>query len=84
MCVAVPLKIEQKRGSRGVVALGGSRVEAQLDLVPQAQVGDWVLVHAGIAIATITDADAQATFDVLREMDQAMGASGETPGDTHG
>ena len=84
MCVAVPLRVEEKRGTRGVVGLAGSRVEAQLDLVPHAQVGDWVLVHAGIAIAVIDDADAQATFDVFREMEQAMSATDDAPENARG
>ncbi len=68
MCVAVPTKIEVIEGGRATVSLAGARTEVAIDLVPDAKVGDYVLIHAGFAL-TIVDADeAQKTFAVLREL----------------
>jgi len=55
-------------GQRATVALGGARAEVSLALVPEAELGDWVLVHAGYAI-TVLDADeARETYELLREI----------------
>jgi len=67
MCLAIPTQIERIDGEKGTVALAGHRTEVLLSLVPEAKVGDWVLVHAGIAIATVSAEDAHETFALLRE-----------------
>ena len=73
MCLAVPAQIETTDGQRGTVALDGNRAEVLMALVPEAKVGDWVLVHAGMAI-TVLDADeARQTYDLLREMNEQIG-----------
>jgi hydrogenase expression/formation protein HypC len=71
MCLAVPGRIASTvhRGvSRiGRVQFGGVTREALLDLVPEAGVGDYVLVHVGVAISKIDDDEAQRTLELLRE-----------------
>jgi len=68
MCLAVPAEItEIGENSRAQVSIAGTVREACLDLVPEAKVGDWVLLHAGFAIQ-ILDAEAAAeTLELLRE-----------------
>ncbi|MDY6914541.1 MAG: HypC/HybG/HupF family hydrogenase formation chaperone [Planctomycetota bacterium] len=78
MCLAIPAQIEKIRDDRGTVVLDGSRTEAVLSLVPEAKVGDWVLLHAGYAITVLDPEDARATYDLLREMNVRMG--GEASG----
>ena len=68
MCLAIPGQIEKVKDLRAVVALGGNRTEVMLELVPDAKVGDWVLVHAGVAITTMGADEARKTYDLLREM----------------
>ena len=68
MCLAIPAQIERLEGRRGTVVLNGNRTQALLDLVPEAQVGDWVLVHAGLAIALLDPAEAKETYELLSEM----------------
>jgi hydrogenase expression/formation protein HypC len=68
MCVAVPTKIESIEGTRATVALAGARAQVALDLVPEAKVGDYVLVHAGFALTVVDEAEAKETFALLREM----------------
>ena len=68
MCLAIPGQIEKVKDNRGVVALAGNRTEVMLELVPEAKVGDWVLIHAGVAITTIDADEAKETYDLLREM----------------
>jgi len=77
MCLAIPARVEQIDGRKGTVAVGGNRAEIVLSLVPGVRVGDWVLVHAGYAIATLDEAQARETFDLLKEADDSVdGGSG--------
>jgi len=68
MCLAVPAQIESVSGQKATVALGGNRFEALLALVPEAKVGDWVLVHAGLAITVLDEEQAKETYELLSEM----------------
>ena len=69
MCLAVPGKIldaEDVGGSRlGRVQFGGVTRQAYLDFVPEAQVGDYVLVHVGFAITRINEEEARRTYELL-------------------
>ena len=67
MCLAVPAKIESIVGRKASVELAGNRFETILALVPEAKVGDWVLVHAGFAIAVIEEQVAKETYELLAE-----------------
>lgn len=69
MCLAVPAQIEQMEGQRGTVALDGNRAPVILALVPDAKVGDWVLVHAGYAIAVLDPQEARKTYELLKELE---------------
>ena len=68
MCVAVPTKIEAIDGSKATVSLAGARAQVAIDLVPEARVGDYVLIHAGFALTIVDEADAKETFAILREL----------------
>ncbi|HUN46694.1 MAG TPA: HypC/HybG/HupF family hydrogenase formation chaperone [Stellaceae bacterium] len=74
MCLAVPGRIESVEGGdeltrRGRVAFGGIVKQINLACVPDAGVGDYVLVHAGVAIAVIDEAEASRTFAYLQEIE---------------
>ena len=58
MCLAVPAKIESIAGEIGEVSIGGNRIKANLSLVDDPKIGDYVLVHAGFAIAKYTPEEA--------------------------
>jgi hydrogenase expression/formation protein HypC len=61
----------ESRGLRMArVQFGGIVREASLDYVPDAKVGDYVLVHVGFAISTVDAAEAERTYKLLEEMDQ--------------
>lgn len=67
MCLAVPAQIERIEGQRGTVVLDDNRAEVILALVPEAKVGDWVLLHAGFAIGILDEQEARETYDLLKE-----------------
>jgi hydrogenase expression/formation protein HypC len=76
MCLGVPGEVlsieEDAHGLRlGRARFGGVVREVSLDLVPEAQVGDYVIVHAGFAISVVDAEEAQAVFRLLEEMEEA-------------
>ncbi len=77
MCLAVPARIESIKGEKGTVALEGARAEVLLALVPEARVGDWVLIHAGMGITVIDPEQARETCELLMEVSSYM--QGEPP-----
>ena len=70
MCLAVPGQIIEKEDGIGLVDVRGNRMRAGLALVPEAGVGDWVLLHAGFAITQISSRDAAETNTLLDEMER--------------
>lgn len=72
MCLAVPGKIletEQRDGNRiARVQFGGITRQAFLNFVPEAQVGDYVIVHVGFAISRLDEEEARRTFETLQSM----------------
>lgn len=69
MCLAIPAKlVELRADERAMVNLGGIRKEVSIELVPQAQVGDYVIVHVGHAIGMIDPDEAERTLALFGEM----------------
>ncbi|MBC7206545.1 MAG: HypC/HybG/HupF family hydrogenase formation chaperone [Methyloversatilis sp.] len=76
MCLAIPAKlVELREDERAVVNLGGIRKEVSIELVPEAQVGDYVIVHVGHAIGMIDPEEAERTLALFGEMSAAMAAT---------
>ena len=76
MCLGIPGEIlsieEDAQGLRQARVRFGSVVrEVTLNLVPEAQVGEYVIVHAGFAISVIDAEEAQSVFQLLQEMEEA-------------
>jgi hydrogenase expression/formation protein HypC len=67
LCLAVPTKIIEIKGARAVVEFGGLHKEIGLQLVPDAKLGDFVLVHAGFAIQKLDEQEALETLRLLEE-----------------
>ena len=74
MCLAVPGKIVSVSGDDplqrvGKVDFGGILKAASLAYVPEAKVGDYVIVHVGFALSRVDEDEAQKVFEYLREME---------------
>ena len=68
MCLAIPAQIKSiEPGLMGEVDILGVTRTVALDLVPKAQVGSWVLVHAGYGIEVVSEKYAQETLDLIRQ-----------------
>ena len=75
MCLAIPGKITSISGEdplmrTGKVDFGGILKEVSLAYVPEAKVGDYVIVHVGFALSRVDEAEAQQVFEYLREMEE--------------
>ena len=73
MCLAIPGKILSIEGadfSRSArVSFGGLVREVSLAYVPEAEIGDYVIVHVGFAISLLDEAEAMRTYEYLKQMD---------------
>lgn len=74
MCLSIPGRIAEIRleGSlpMGSVDFGGVVKDVCLDYVPEAKVGQYVLVHVGFAISLLDEEEARETLEMLREMSE--------------
>ena len=84
MCLGVPgriIEIYEAGGlSMGKVDFGGVTREACLAYVPEAQVGDYTIIHVGFALNLISEEEALETLDLLRQIGELSvlpGAEGE-------
>ncbi|MCT8976681.1 HypC/HybG/HupF family hydrogenase formation chaperone [Clostridium sp. CX1] len=69
MCLSVPGKIVKIQDSIGTVEIGTIKREVFLHLVPEVKAGEYVLIHAGCAIETIDEEEAEKTLKIIRELD---------------
>ena len=69
MCLGIPAKIvELDKTAQGKVDYLGTRVKANFALLDKVKLGDWVIIHAGFAIARLDEEDAQETLSLLQEL----------------
>jgi hydrogenase expression/formation protein HypC len=83
MCLGIPGRIQEIRETEllrmGTVDVGGVSREVCLSYVPDADVGDYVIVHVGFAISQLDEKEAMATLDILRQMgaiEEELGITG--------
>ena len=75
MCLAIPGKIEEVTAAldnifrMARVDFQGVKKEVNLSMVPEANVGDFVMVHTGMAISVVDAEEARLTFDLLQKME---------------
>ena len=85
MCLAVPGKVVEITGEgelrMGKIDFAGVQRQACLAYVPEAQLGDYVLVHVGFAISRIDEQQAMETLEALREIGELgeLDSPGELP-----
>lgn len=74
MCLAIPGKLTSITAQLdetfrvGKVSFGGILKDVNLAMVPQANIGDYVLVHVGVAISVIDEAEAHKTFEYIKQI----------------
>ena len=67
MCLAIPGKVVSIDGDDGVIDFGGVKKHTNLSMV-EANVGDWVVIHAGFAIEVMDEEEAQETISLWNDV----------------
>jgi hydrogenase expression/formation protein HypC len=68
MCIAIPGKIVEINYPFAIVDFKGTKRKIRIDLIEDAKVGDWVLVHVGIAIQKVDEEEAKKTAELLEQV----------------
>ncbi|MCP4258774.1 MAG: HypC/HybG/HupF family hydrogenase formation chaperone [Planctomycetes bacterium] len=70
MCLAIPARIVELDGDRAVVDAMGNRWKAKTTLLPEAKIGDLILIHAGFAISLVDEEEAKKTWQLIAEINE--------------
>jgi hydrogenase expression/formation protein HypC len=70
MCLAIPARIVELEGDRAIVDAMGNRWKAKTTLLPEAKIGDLVLIHAGFAISLVDEEEAKKTWQLIAEISE--------------
>ena len=68
MCLAIPAQILEKEGNYAQANFDGIEKKVIIALVPQVEIGQYVIVHAGMAIEIIKEEEAKKTIELWRKM----------------
>ncbi len=69
MCLSIPGKVISIENDIATVSVGGSKVQAGLQLLDDVKIGDYVLVHSGFALQLISEEEAARTLELIRELE---------------
>lgn len=67
MCLAIPAKLTVKNGNDGVVDMGGVKRNTRLDMVPNAKIGNYLLIHTGFAIEIVEEQTAKEMLETIAQ-----------------
>ena len=80
MCLAIPARIVELEKDVAVVDAMGNRYKAKTTLLPEAKLGDMVLVHAGFAISLVDEEEAKKTWQLIAEIDEFQNTQNKLSG----
>jgi len=80
MCLAIPARIVELDKDNAVVDAMGNRFKAKTTLLPEAKLGNLVLVHAGFAISLVDEEEAKKTWQLIAQINEFL----ETPNKVSG
>lgn len=70
MCLSIPGQVVSINNDVAKISVGGSEVEAGIQLLDEVNIGDYVLVHSGFALQVISEKEANNMLEVIRELDE--------------
>ncbi len=70
MCLSIPAKVEEINGDKARVSMSGNEYQADISLLDEIGLGDYVLLHAGFAIQKISEEHARETLQLIEEMNR--------------
>lgn len=72
MCLSIPAKIIELDGTTAMAEIMGATRSISVELVPDAKIGDYVLLHAGCAIQILDEEEARNTIALFSELKDVM------------
>lgn len=66
MCLAVPMKVIEIQGEMAIVSLGSVKRRANIQLIPNIKVGDYIIVHTGFGIQKLDEKEAKKTLELFK------------------
>ena len=72
MCLAIPMKVVEIRGNKALVGQEGVSREVRIDFLEGVKPGDFLLIHAGIAIERVRPEEAEETLRLIRKIADAV------------
>ncbi len=66
MCLGIPMKIIEINGEKALCEISGNKISVSIKFLPDAKVGDYVIVHTGFAIQKLDEKDAEETITILK------------------
>jgi hydrogenase expression/formation protein HypC len=80
MCLAIPAKIVNIDNQLATVEVGGVTRQASIVLLPDARLGNYILIHAGFAISLVDEAEALETIKLFEQLSEGLdGENGPEP-----
>lgn len=80
MCLAIPAKIVNIDNQSATVEVGGVTRQASIVLLPEARLGNYILIHAGFAISLVDEAEALETIKLFQQLSEGLdGENGPEP-----
>ena len=76
MCLAIPGEVLEINGKKATVSIMGAKSEASIELLEDVKPGDYVIVHAGCAIAIVDNKEARDTIELFQELGEMMHGKG--------
>ncbi len=80
MCLAIPARIVELDGDKAVVDAMGNRWRAKTTLLPEAKLGDLILIHAGFAISLVDEEEAKKTWQLIAEINEFQNTPNKVSG----
>ena len=68
MCLAIPMKVIKVNGNEAVAEVGGAEYQANLTILPDIKIGDYIIVHAGFAIEKLDEEAALETLQIWQDI----------------
>ena len=78
MCLAIPARIIELDKDVAVVDAMGNRFKAKTTLLPEARLGNLVLIHAGFAISLVDEDEAKKTWEIIEQINDLRDESNDT------
>jgi len=72
MCLAIPAKIVDIDNQSATVEVGGVTRQASIVLLPDARLGNYILIHAGFAISLVDEAEALETIKLFEQLSEGL------------